>query len=73
MGTQYIQSYTAQASLADTTYSGLTRYTGILDSVDGDGYAAIATLKASGVEASEAVTAGMQNQGRSQQCGVPPS
>ena len=58
MGTQYIQSYTAQASLADTTYSGLTRYTGILDSVDGDGYAAIATLKASGVEASEAVTAG---------------
>ena len=35
--------------MADTTYNGLTRYTGVLDSVNADGYAVASTLKANGV------------------------
>lgn len=58
MGSQYIAKYNYTASLAATTYNGLTRYTGVLDSVNADGYAVASTLKANGVEAAKSLTAG---------------
>lgn len=42
MGTKYISKYNYTASLASTTYNGLTRYVGVLTGVDSNGYVTVA-------------------------------
>ena len=69
MGSQYIAKYNYTASLAATTYNGLTRYTGVLDSVNADGYAVASTLKANGVEGTKSLTAGNKVSGNAANVG----
>ena len=69
MGSQYIAKYNYTASLAATTYNGLTRYTGVLDSVNADGYAVASSLKANGVEGTKSLTAGSKVSGNAANVG----
>ncbi|MGI5930198.1 S-layer homology domain-containing protein [Pseudoflavonifractor sp.] len=63
MGTKYISKYNYTASLADTTYNGLTRYVGVLTGVDSNGYATVAA-GADSIAVSNKVTGSVTEMGK---------